>query len=667
VKKIRIRGLKGKLILNFSILILLSSIALGYISIQKSSEIVTKESEEALGLLTIDASKLTESRIETQLKTLEIISKIHNIDTMNWEIQQPILQEQVKNTNFLDLAIVLSDGTAYYTDGTVSELADRDYVKKALNGESNVSDLLISKVTNGIVLMYAVPIEKDGKVIGALIGRRDGNALSEITDDTGYGESGYGYIINNDGTVVAHPDREKVMNQFNPIEDAKTDDSLKPLATLFEKVISEKTGTSVYSYQGNDLYAGYAPIEGTNWNFIITANQDEVLSSIPQLESIILRVMIIILIISIIIAFLIGSSITNPILKAVQMSQKISNLDITENVPERYLKKKDEIGDLAKSMQKIIDSLREIINEISNTSEQVLAASEELTAASQQSATAAGQISQTVEEISIGAANQAQNTEEGSSKAYSLGQIIEEDQVYMKNLNVGSNKVTEVVTEGLKEIDNLYKITEESNVATNEIKEVILKTNESSSKIGQASNIISDIAQQTNLLALNATIEAARAGNAGRGFAVVAEEIKNLAQQSALSTKEIDEVVNELQTNTHNAVKTMERVTSISKEQTNSVISSRDKYQQIEEAMTETVEIVNQLNVAGKEMEGMKNEILTTMENLSAIAEENSAATQEATASIEEQAASAEEIAGASEGLSALAENLQKIITRFKI
>ncbi|MPM54636.1 hypothetical protein SDC9_101415 [bioreactor metagenome] len=134
-----------------------------------------------------------------------------------------------------------------------------------------------------------------------------------------------------------------------------------------------------------------------------------------------------------------------------------------------------------------------------------------------------------------------------------------------------------------------------------------------------------------------------------------------------MSTKEIDEVVNELQTNTHNAVKTMERVTAISKEQTNSVISSRDKYQQIEEAMTETVEIVNQLNVAGKEMEGMKNEILTTMENLSAIAEENSAATQEATASIEEQAASAEEIAGASEGLSALAENLQKIITRFKI
>ncbi len=83
--------------------------------------------------------------------------------------------------------------------------------------------------------------------------------------------------------------------------------------------------------------------------------------------------------------------------------------------------------------------------------------------------------------------------------------------------------------------------------------------------------------------------------------------------------------------------------------------------------MKETVYTVKQLNDAGAEMEGMKNQILITMENLSAIAEENSAATQEATASIEEQAASASEIAGSSEGLSFIAQNLQDIITKFKI
>jgi methyl-accepting chemotaxis protein len=660
-------GIKSKLVLYFSTLILVSSIVLGYTSVQKSSDVVASEAEESLSSLTSEAIKLTQSRVELKISTLEMISFMQDMNSMDWNKQQPILIEQLKNTSFMDIAIVQPDGNAFYSDGTISQLGDRGYVTKALNGEKNVSDVIISRVTNSAVLMYAVPIKRDGKVVGALIGRSDGNALSEITDDTGFGESGYGYIINDSGTVVAHPDRNKVMNQFNPIEEAKSDESLKSLSDLFQKAIKERTGVSSYFFDEKELYAGYSSIQGTNWIFVITADKGEVLSAIPDLVNAIVRILILTLAVSIIFAVIIGSTIANPIVKVIGYSKKIADLDITEDVSKKYLKKKDEIGDLAGAMQSIIDSLRSIIKEVTNTSEQLLASSEELTAASQQSATAAEQISQTVEEIAKGAADQAQSTEEGSSKAFSLGEIIENNQLHMKNMNTDSNKVAEVVEDGLKVIDNLYKITEESNLATSDIKDVIMKTNDSSAKIGQASSVIATIAQQTNLLALNAAIEAARAGNAGRGFAVVAEEIKNLAQQSASSTKEIDEIVSELQTNTQNAVRTMEKVTAISIEQTNSVIDSKDKYQVISEAMKDTVETVKQLNEAGAEMEGMKNQILITMENLSAIAEENSAATQEATASIEEQAASAAEIAGSSEGLSSIAQNLQDIITKFKI
>jgi len=515
--------------------------------------------------------------------------------------------------------------------------------------------------------MYATPIEKNGKIVGALIGRRDGNALSMITDDAGFGNSGYGYIINSSGIVVAHPDREKVINQFNPIEESKNNESLKSSADLFEKILVEKTGVSDYSFEGNNLYAGYAPIEGSEWIFIITANQDEVLSSIPELENSIMNVLLIVLAISIVIAYIIGSSITKPIILAVQHSKKIASLDLTEDVPGKFLKRKDEIGDLAQALQIIMDSLKDTIKEIINTSSQVLAASEEMSAASQQSAAAATEISQTIEEIAKGALDQAESTQEGSLNANELGRTIEEDQLYMKNLNIQSEKVTKVVQEGLVEIENLYKITEESNQATNEVKNVIVLTNDSSLKIGQASSVISSIAQQTNLLALNAAIEAARAGGAGKGFAVVAEEIKTLALQSSASTKEIDEIVNELQLNSQSAVKTMERVSVIADEQTKSVIRSKDKYQLIDASMKETGDTVNQLNIAGEQMDKMKDQILFSMESLSAIAEENSAATQEATASIEEQAASAEEISATSEGLADLAQNLQTLILKFKI
>ncbi|HHY91423.1 MAG TPA: methyl-accepting chemotaxis protein, partial [Clostridiales bacterium] len=217
------------------------------------------------------------------------------------------------------------------------------------------------------------------------------------------------------------------------------------------------------------------------------------------------------------------------------------------------------------------------------------------------------------------------------------------------------------------EMDRVLQITEERGQAIKEIYEVILKTNESSNNIGKASSVIADIAGQTNLLALNAAIEAARAGEAGRGFAVVAEEIRKLAEQSSASTRLIDQMVQEVQSNSQAAVKTMERVSTISEEQTESILQTRDKYMLIAQSMQAAMDVVEQLNASGKEMERMKDDILETLQNLSALAQENSATTEQVTASLEEQTASVENIATANEELVTLAQNLQSLIMKFKV
>lgn len=661
------KSIKIRLIVCFSLILVIAASLIGGISLKNADDAVTKEAENALGVISADGADLVVSRLETQIKVLELLATQDNIQNMISEIDTDVLKTELFKTEFLDMAIVTFDGNAYYSDGTIGQLGDREYVINAFNGNSGISDVLISRVTDEPVIMLAVPIIKDGAAAAVLIGRRDGNTLSELVSDIEYGKNGYAYMINTSGTVIAHLEKDKVLNQFNPIQELENDNSLKALANSFEEITDKGTGITKYDYNGKSMYAGYTKIEGTDWIFIVTGLKDEVLSAIPILLRNILIALAIVLLISILLVYFIGTSITKPITKMVALSGKIADLDISNPIPEKYLKRRDEIGILAFSFQNITDNLQNIIKEITDSSSQVSATSIELNAITQKSSNSADEVSRTVEEIARGASDQALNTEKGSAHASDLGQIIGENLVLMENMNTAYKKVNEVVENGLVEIENLSLITEESDEAIKEIYDIILKTNESTAKIEQASNMIASIAEQTNLLALNAAIEAARAGEAGKGFAVVAEEIRAMAEQSAASTKSIDDIVNLLQINVDKAVKSIEQVTSISSKQTGSVHETKEKYIAIARAMEESGKAVSQVNHSSGEMDKSKDGILDLLQNLAAIAQENAAATEEVSSSMEEQSTSIGEIAKSSEWLSILAKNLQTIIARFNV
>lgn len=363
-------------------------------------------------------------------------------------------------------------------------------------------------------------------------------------------------------------------------------------------------------------------------------------------------------------------SIIRPIRNVTEVIHKQARLDFRFDVDAKashLLNKNDELGIMTTSLKEMEDNVREFIIGTKKAAEQVAQSSAQLTATSEQSAVATEEIAKTIESIAHGASEQARDAEVSTSNASELGHLLEKDAHYLRELNKAATEIDVKKNEGFDTLKELIQKTEQNNEAAQNIYDIILSNNESASKIETASSMIQSIANQTNLLALNAAIEAARAGEAGRGFSVVAEEIRKLAEQSNSFTGEITEVINELKSNSENAVDKVQVVRNIVGEQADKVNQTGAKFDQIAKAIEVVKDIIKDLNTSSGLMESNKNTLIEVMQNLSAIAQENAAGTQQASASIEEQSASMEEIANSSDAMSQIAQDLLELISKFRV
>lgn len=175
----RIGGIVG-------IIIIIVSLGIGSLAITYSRNAFIKSEKESMMELADEGGKRVSNIFKMRLQVLYEVSKRESMGDMKWMTQRQSLALQVDRLGFEDMAVVLPDGTArYIKTGDTLQLGDRDYVKKALEGEANVSDVIISRVTNTPVIMYASPIEAFGEVVGVLTGRTPLTDLNDITDQMG--------------------------------------------------------------------------------------------------------------------------------------------------------------------------------------------------------------------------------------------------------------------------------------------------------------------------------------------------------------------------------------------------------------------------------------------------------------------------------------------------
>ena len=370
---------------------------------------------------------------------------------------------------------------------------------------------------------------------------------------------------------------------------------------------------------------------------------------------------------SIVITIFISNSIVKPIRKISAIAAEISNANLCVTFDEKDIKRRNEIGDVTRAMSNMAENLRSIVNHITDHSQNTAATAEELTATAQSTNESASSVAESVSAISKQAREQVKEIQVAADSVESTSSLVQNMITELDELSNAIENINAKKNEGKKALYELIRLTNENSKDAANISNVIVETNESAERISKASDMIQSISEQTNLLALNAAIEAARAGESGKGFAVVAEEIRKLAENSAVFTDEIKGIIQDLMTKTRNAVDIIGTVVDKMNEQNENTELTGEKFNEIEHAVELSNTIVNKVKESSEEIETSNNAITEVTKNLISIAEQNALTSAEALESVESQVSSIGDISNASENLATIATNLQGEVAEFQI
>ncbi len=617
----KFKSLGQKVMFFAFILIVAVCLVMGVLSYRRSATALGEEVDRALHSLAVEGSMLVRTYVESELSVLETLASRKEMKSMDWEQQKEVLQEEENRLDFLGLGVVYPDGTAKYPDGDRAELGDRGYVQQAFDGESNVSNIIISRVINQPVMMFAVPI---GHNEGVLIARADGTYLSEVVAERGFGERGFAYMVDQDGSVIAHENEEFVMDQHNFLEEAEGSDRYRDFAGILENMVRGESGIGDYYYDGHVMHVGFTPVEGTEWSFAVGSYEDEILAGAYQLRNIFILVSVGVLAVGFVCSYQLGRSIAAPIKECSQFADNMATGDFTGQVPENALRMQDELGVLAKSFEQMQESIGSMLQTVNQGARKVSSSSESLAASSEE-------MNASLEEV-------AASTNEFADNAQKLNTNSQE-------MDQAGSAIAEKVTEGNAAIENAVNQMQVISDIVGELKDVVINLDGRAQEIGKIVDSIKDISEQTNMLALNAAIEAARAGEQGQGFAVVADEVRKLAEQSSTSAAEITELVVATQQETQKAVSNMDRG--------------------VQEVENGTGVITSTGEVLKAVIEGIDG-ITRQIEKVAEVSQEIGGGSQEVSAAVEEQTATMGEISSAANDLQGMVEDLQEAINQFK-
>ncbi len=422
---------------------------------------------------------------------------------------------------------------------------------------------------------------------------------------------------------------------------------------------------------GNSWYAYYLPIRNSDGSVVgmIFAGRstEDVESNLSSAAMKMNAVSAVVLLIS----FIIGLTmlfVSKKIVKDVVSGlEKLGNGDLSASFDSKNISRKDEFGDIVRSADGLKNKLNEVISATLALSGEVTKSGDSLSTSAQTASHVSTQVAEAVGDISKGAVSQAESVETSASNTNEMGDSIDEIGVSVEDLSSATTQMLTAAKRTVEALDGLMEQNKTVMASMLDIDAQIKATNNAVKKIADASHSITEISSQTNLLSLNASIEAARAGDYGKGFGVVANEIGLLAQQSNTAATTINEIVEDLVTDSTKSMEIIEELNAAFNEQSSQLTSTKSDMDGVVTGVNSVEQNTQTISDKVNMLNSSKAQLIDLIAELSAISQQNAASTEETNASMEELNATFALISNSASDLKDLADSLNQKMNFFQL
>ncbi|MBE0340016.1 methyl-accepting chemotaxis protein [Paenibacillus sp. 28ISP30-2] len=652
LKRLKTLTLRKKLTAAFLLVMLVPSIIVSSFSYQAAYNQTDQQLVDSATTSVTAADRAVTQTIQAKIADIEYYATTMTASDNTPEADAALLTElQIylkMHAEALDMFVGTPEGKLIIGKavGSKNDPRERPWYKQAMEkpGQTVISPVGLNTAKVAVVYISRTLPDNSG-VLGLSLNL---NNLKEITN-LKIGQHGYVMILDNTKRIVTHPTEVSGSTQLG-----------EKLPQLF----ASKEGSFDYDLNGVSKNLIFKTNTLTGWKIAGTMDKSETSASAKPILITTIVVLVISAIIIGVLALWLISSILKPIQRLRNSMDAISQGNLSINVATNST---DEIGELSRYFQQMVDNLRNMIREIQAMTGNLSASSQELTAGAEQTTRAIEHVTVAIQDVAAGSERQANSAKENQDRVSGMSTDIAAMTEAMTEMTTYSSQAIQASDAGSEHIGNSVVSIDGIRTTVEELDAIIGALSERSGRIGTIVTVITEIASQTNLLALNASIEAARAGEHGKGFAVVATEVRKLAENSAHSAQQIREQIQGIQNGVSEALTSMESAKERVSEGINSVDLSGRSFSRIRRAIVKSAKQLDNVSASTAGVAQGTSAVVGSMEEITRIAEEAASHTETVSAAAEEQLASMEEIGSSAADLTRLAEQLQDLLAQFQL